>query len=403
MSLDLDKIYTRLYSYCENEGFAGYDPFDGLNSVSFHLTPLKHLETARLAWLQMVKRSPVDLRSLLGVAKGVNPKGLALFSLAELSRFRSTGAEVHADNVRGLLNRLIETKIIGKTNGGETTMAFGYNFDWQSRSFFAPVGTPATVPTAFASQALVEAFEKLEDEKFLSAAKEICGFILYGLNRSVETSDEICFSYTPVDPSVIFNASLLAGESLARVGSITSNTGYLETAVKAVRFVVRRQLDNGSWAYGANASQTWADNFHTAYVLLSLHRISEAISDLRSEISDNITGGIDYWLANFFTADGAPKYYDNSLYPIDIHSAAVAIVALCELSPIDDRMLPMARKTAEWTISNMLDPDGFFYYQLRKNYLIETPFMRWGQAWMAYALARLMEAHSDVRNRRNHL
>jgi len=35
--------------------------------------------------------------------------------------------------------------------------AWGYNFDWQSRNFFAPRGTPTIVPTAFAARALIEA------------------------------------------------------------------------------------------------------------------------------------------------------------------------------------------------------------------------------------------------------
>jgi acyl-coenzyme A synthetase/AMP-(fatty) acid ligase len=39
----------------------------------------------------------------------------------------------------------------------------------------------------------------------------------------------------------------------------------------------------------------------------------------------------------------------------------------------------------------MLDPDGHFYYQKRKDRVVKTAFMRWGQAWMAYALARLIE------------
>ena len=34
--------------------------------------------------------------------------------------------------------------------------AWGYNFDWQSRNFFAPRGTPTIVPTAFAARALIE-------------------------------------------------------------------------------------------------------------------------------------------------------------------------------------------------------------------------------------------------------
>lgn len=392
MTLDLENIYDRLYSNCENEGFAGYDPFDGLNSSLFKFTPLKYLAPARFAWLQMVKRSPADLRPVLQIQKGVNPKGIALFALAELSRFRATEDPQHAENAGDLIERLLGAKISGQTGDGRSTTAFGYNFDWQSRSFFAPTGTPAIVPTAFASQALIEAYRVFEDEKYLSAAVEICDFILAGLNRSNETDDETCFSYTPLDHSIIFNASLLAGECLARVGAITTNSEYLDMAAKTARFVIRRQRDDGGWAYGANAKQSWVDNFHTAYVLLSLYRISNNIPDLRSETFHAIKSGATFWLNNLFLGDGTPKYYDNAVCPIDIHSAAVAISALCELNAIDERMLPMARKTAEWTIANMRDEEGYFYYQRRKNKVVKTPFMRWGQAWMAYALARLMES-----------
>ena len=394
MAPDLEKIYEQLYAYCKDQDFAGYDPFDGLNSRLFRLTPLKHFAVMRLAWLQMVKRSGPNLRPLLGVEKGVNPKGLALFALAELSRFRTTGDSRHAENTRSLIGRLLETKIVGTTTDERTTTAFGYNFDWQSRAFFAPRGTPAIVPTAFASQALIEAYQIFKDEKYLTVASEICNFILTKLNRPVETGDEVCFSYTPVDKSVIFNASLLAGESLARVGAITGNTDYLEMAAKTARFVCRRQRGDGSWIYGAKESQGWVDNFHTAYVLQSLHRIKDLIPGLQQEINDAIKSGVHFWVDNFFLGDGTPKYYDKSVYPIDIHSAAAAITVMCELCTVDDRMLPMAQKTAGWTIKNMLDQRGCFYYQRRKNSVVKTSFMRWGQAWMTYALARLIESDS---------
>ena len=392
MALGLEKIYERLYAYCKEEDFAGHDPFDGLNSSLFQWMPLKYFATARLGWLQMVKRSPVDLRPVLSVKKGVNPKGLALFSLAELSRFRATNERQHTENAKALIEHLLTTKIAGKTKDNRPTASFGYNFDWQSRVFYVPVGTPAIVPTAFASQTFVEAYQIFQDEKYLSVGEEICSFILTGLNRPIETEAEVCFSYTPVDNSIIFNASLLAGESLARVGAITNNQEYLEMAAKTVRFVIRSQRGDGSWVYGKKASQSWVDNFHTGYILLSLHRIGKAIPNLKFEISDNLSRGIDYWLGNFFLEDGTPKYYDKEVYPIDVHSAAVAIAAMCELNNLDERMLPMAVKTAEWTINNMLDPQGYFYYQKRKTSVVKTPFMRWGQAWMAYALGRLIES-----------
>ncbi len=401
MPIDLDKIYDDLFTYCRAQGFAGHDPFDGLNSRLFQLTPLQYVAPARLAWLQLVKRFPGDPRSTLRIPKGVNPKGLALFALAEMSRFRVTDDEAHATNANGLIGRLLDAGIKGKTSEGASTLAFGYNFDWQSRSFYAPLGTPAVVPTSFASLALIEAYHIFNDQRCLTAAGDICEFILNGLNRTHETEDEVCFSYTPVDHAVIFNASLLAGESLARFGAESQNREYLEMAAKSVRFVIRRQRQNGSWTYGGNAAQGWTDNFHTAYVLLSLYRISASVPDLRSETYEAIKRGADFWLDNLFLADGTPKYYENAVYPIDIHSAAVAIAALAELARIDDRMLPQARKTAGWTIANMLSPEGYFYYQIRSRRVVKTPFMRWGQAWMAYALARLIEAESENGNDQN--
>ena len=392
MASDLEKVYNSLFSFCEARDFAGHDPFDGLSSRIFASTPLKHSTTARLAWLQIVKRSPIDLRRVLGVQKGANPKGLALFAMAEFSRFLATDKAEYAENGRRLIERLLDTGLVGKTQDGRSTLGFGYNFDWQSRHFFAPVGTPAIVPTAFASQALIEAYEIFTDEKYLTAAGEICDFILTQLNRPVETDDEVCFSYTPVDHEIIFNASLLAGESLARVGAITGNAEYLEMAAKTVRFAVRQQRGDGAWAYGTGAKQGWVDNFHTAYVVLSLYRISSLIHNLQSETFDAIGRGSDFWLDNLFLDDGTPKYFDNTIYPVDIHSAAVAIAALSELNAIDARMLPLAKKTAEWTIANMCDDVGYFYYQIGKSRTVKTPFMRWGQAWMAYALARLIAA-----------
>lgn len=381
MAPKYQEIYDRIYSYCESEDFAGYDPFDGLNSVLFQLTPLKHVRLARLAWLQLIKRSPVDLRGILRVKRGVNSKALALFALSELSRYRTANDPHHADNAKRLLSRLLEA------GGGEGTLAFGYNFDWQSRHFYAPRGTPAIVPTVFAARAFVEAFHAFGDDEYLAHASRISRFVLTGLDRPVETDDEVCFSYTPLDRTLIYNASLLAGETLACVGAITGDHEYLSMATKAARFVIDRQRSDGAWAYGEAVNQRWVDNFHTAYILMSLKAIVSATSDLRPDISNAFERGYSYWTDHFFLPDGMPKYQDSSAYPIDIHACAVAIVAFCNFDNI-----AMARRVAEWTIGNMLSPDGYFYYQVRRSGIVKTPFMRWGQAWMAYALARLMEA-----------
>jgi uncharacterized protein YyaL (SSP411 family) len=385
--LQLKNTYDTLFDFCEAENFSGYDPFDGLNSGIFQALPLKYFAFARIIFLQLVKRSPVNLRPLLLIKKGTNPKGIALFALSELSRFRATGDAIHAKNAQELLERLLELKTIYKNR---TT--FGYNFDWQSRAFFAPKGTPTIVPTAFASQALTEGYELLGSEIYLDAAKEICEFITHDLNRIGESEDEICFSYTPLDRSGIFNASLLAGECLAKIGANCGNEQYLKLAKKSAIYVIQRQKENGSWAYGSRLRHAWVDNFHTAYILLSLFRLQKLIPNF--ECQDSIKKGLDFWLDNFFLADGTPKYYDNSTFPIDIHSASAAIVALCELKELDGRCLPLAEKVASWTIENLRDEQGFFYYQKRKFSTIKTPFIRWSNAWTAFALSKLLEQKS---------
>ncbi len=395
LSVNYLQTYKELFDYCAAEKFAGYDPFDGLNSRIFQASPLKYLAPARLAWLQMVKRSARNLRPALKIEKGTNPKGIALFALAEVSRFRATYQPAHAANAKNFLDKLLDLKISIQNPKSEiqNRVAFGYNFDWQSRAFFVPCGTPTIVPTAFAAAAFLEGFELFGDENYLTIAEEICRFIAEDLNRIGETPDEVCFSYTPIDKNVIFNASLLAGEVLAKTGAILKNENYLDLARKSANFVIKRQREDGAWAYGAKLKFVWVDNFHTAYVLLSLFRLQKLIPGFRCQ--ETIKLGLDYWLENFFLADGTPKYYDRETFPVDIHSASAAIVALCELNEFDARCLPLAEKVAQWTIENMRDASGFFYYQKRKEKLVKTSFIRWSNAWTAFALARLIEAAGE--------
>jgi hypothetical protein len=201
----------------------------------------------------------------------------------------------------------------------------------------------------------------------------------------------VCFSYSPHDGTKIFNASLLSAETLASVGVLTGETELVKFALRAARYVVRRQRDDGSWAYGEQTTQSWTDSFHTAYVLLSLARIRKASGTSDNDLDKALQRGYRFWRERFFLADGWPKYYHDTLYPADAHAAATAIVTLVELRELDPGALSFADQVAAWIISNLRDQDGFFYYQRRRFYTVRTPFMRWTQSWVLYALARLLE------------
>ena len=383
--IHLTAAHQRLWAWCRDRDFAGQDPFDALNSKLFESTPLKHSQLARLAATQLFKRSPINLRRLALVPPGKNSKAIALFALAALADYRRQRTKEAESQARQLLNDLLSMRLQGWSGA-----AWGYNFDWQSRMFFAPHGTPMIVPTAFAARALIEASRAFNDAEYLATARSTCDFILRDLRRSVETEIEVCFSYSPHANTRIYNASLLAAEVLASVGGLTGETELCNWAAKATNYAVRRQREDGAWAYGEDASQTWIDNFHTAFVLSSLIRIVRHTAR-NKDFHQALRRGYNFWSGSFFLADGSPKYYHDELYPVDAHAAATAIIALADLQELNDGALALADRIAHWSIENLRDPSGYFYYQRRRFFTVRTPFMRWSQAWMLYALARLLE------------
>ena len=381
----LNQTFEELFVWCRSRDFAGSDPFDALNSPVFQGTPFKHSRSARLVWTQALKRSSL-IRPFALVPAQKNSKGIALFALASLANYRRVRTIEAETQARELLEQLWQMRIRDFSGAG-----WGYNFPWQSRKFFAPQGTPMIVPTAFAVRAFVEGYQALGDDTYLQSARSSCDFILQDLKRSVETPEEVCFSYSPTDDTRIFNASLLAGETLACVGALTGENEFCDISLRAARYVIHRQNEDGSWAYGEERGQEWIDNFHTAYVLSSLARIRKSCHVSDADFDRALRRGYEFWRERFFLADGWPKYYHDSLYPADAHAAATAITTFLDLRELDAGAQSLAETIADWTIRNLRDRRGFFYSQRRRFHTVHTPYMRWTQAWMLYALGRLLE------------
>ena len=402
---EIQIAHRDLWKWCRAQGFAGYDPYDGLNSRWFQSTALRNSRIARLLWTQFHKRSPINFRALVRIPRERNAKGIALLALAALADYRRTRTREAEIEARDLLDDLMWMRLKGFRGA-----CWGYNFDWQSRSFFLPRGTPTIVPTAFAARALCEAAEVFGHDEYLPFARTICDFILNDLNRTEDTGEEICFSYSPLDQTRVFNASLLAGETLANVGKLTGETRLFDFAIRAAQYVVQRQRGDGSWNYGADSHQVWSDTFHTAFILTSLSRILGTAcaeqaanpSATQSLPADGAPGpdhqfkyalqrGYELWREQFFLGNGWPKYFPDRLYPADAHSAASAIVTLVELGKKTPEAMSLPKKIAEWACENLRDRRGFFYYQRRRFHTVRIPYMRWSEAWMLYGLSRLLE------------
>jgi len=372
----IHKNFTQLKDYCENEQFKGWDPYDGLNSTIFKTFKLDKVQFFRLAWIQLFKRNPINLRKIMLIPKEYNPKGLGLFLSGYCNLYNIESKEEYLQNIRFLADKLIELQ-----SKGYSGSCWGYNFDWQSRAFFLPKETPTVVATSFISYALLDAYDITNDEKYLNTAINSTKFILNDLNRTVKKEGFI-FSYSPYDDTRVYNASLLGSRLLARVYSYTKDEELLKAAKASVTACANTQREDGAWIYGELKIQDWVDSFHTGYNLECIHEYQKYSGD--NSFDKVIEKGLDYYINNFFLEDGTPKYYDNKTYPIDIHAPAQFIVTLYRLNKLQENK-KLVEKIVNWTTTNMQDEDGYFYYQLKKSISSKIPYMRWAQAWMFYS------------------
>ena len=372
----------KLLSYCEANDWAGYDPYDALNSRLFSLLPFLNFKPFRLVLTQGLKRSPVNLRPLLLIPRTHNAKGLALFlpALLKLSRLGLLEEP-------GLVGRMAD-RLVALRSGDSPYWCWGYNFAWQTRGVLVPRSSPNIICTTFAANALLDVYETSGESRFLDMAVSAAEFILKVL-YSEDSGSDACFSYTPLGRSQVHNANLLGAAFLCRVSKETGDKSWLEPALKATRFSVSKQYGDGAWDYGELPTQRWKDNFHTGFNLCALRAIGRNAET--TEFERSIRRGLEYYLKHFFEPDGAPKYFHNRTYPIDVHSVAQSIITLLAFKDLDEENVALAGRVFRWAMANMWNDRGYFYFQKLPHYTVKIPYMRWGQAWMLLALATLLE------------
>ncbi len=183
---------------------------------------------------------------------------------------------------------------------------------------------------------------------------------------------------------MVYNASLLGSKSLSLCYKYSKKEQHKELAKESIIACVNAQEKDGSWVYGELPVQNWIDSFHTGYNLDALQTYQESTGD--RSFSENIEKGFEYYIKNFFRKDGTPKYYHNITYPIDIHCPAQLFVTLNRLHKFDENK-QLAHTVMNWTIKNMQDKKGYFYYQLKKGISSKIPYMRWSNAFMFYAMS----------------
>jgi len=380
----IEERFQKLKEYCISESFKGYDPFDGLNSRFFDYFPfLRRNSFIKLAWIQFFKRSPITFRKFAGIKKEYNPKGLGLFLSAYCNLYTIKPCTEYLNQIHFFIERLMLCQ-----SKGYSGACWGYNFDWQSKAFFQAKGTPSVVVTSFVGCALLDAYELINNEELLEKAQSACDFILTDLNRTYDKDGDFSFSYSPIDHTQVFNASLLGSRLLCRTYFHTREPVLLEESKKVVSYVCKYQQKNGAWSYSPLPIHKWIDNFHTGFNLECIYTYQSISGDY--SLRKQLEKGLDYYLNTFFEDSGLPKYYSNSKYPIDMHTTAQLIITLSRLNLLAVHK-ELVERVLTWSLDNMFDKKkGYFYYYKEKYFTIKIPYMRWTQAWMFYAMSEYL-------------
>jgi len=380
-----EQILRKTIAQARKAAWKGWDPYDALSSPLVRASSF-NLPVLRTAWIQLFKRSPVNLRPLTANPKLENPKALALFASAawEIAPLWNREAETIAHEILDRIQRLAIRQ------GGQ--VSWGYPFDWQSRAFFAPRNTPNVIVTTFCGHAFLDGFEGSRDEHYLAEAVGACRFIIGSLQQTTR-GNSLCFSYTPLDRSRIHNANLLAASLLERTAEVTGHSEFRQAAEQALQYSLEAQNADGSWPYGEASNQRWIDGFHTGFNLMALHAMAQG--PWRNRIMSALSSGYAYYNNTFFLEDGTPRYFSNNTYPIDIHSAAVAILTFHALSNEFPGARSKARQVLSWTLAHLYNTRRqTFIYQKGRFYDIRISYLRWADAWMARALSTHITAES---------
>lgn len=309
------------------------------------------------------------------------------------------GGRKHYDRAIQFLEVLEQTRCPGYDD-----YAWGYPFDWETKTGVIKAGTPliTTIPYVYEAFSLVHAIDG--NPRWLRVMESVARHASESY-RELEIGAGITSSgYTPAadDPCGVVNASAYRAFLLTKAGIELSKPQLLEAARRNLNFVLRCQNGDGSWYYAINANREFVDHFHTCFVLKALAKIEKHTG--WQDCSRAIERGVEYYTKNLFGADGVPRPFSRrprlTVYRRELYDYAECInlgVLLRGRFPELDRLTSRA-------VTDVLDrwqkADGSF--RSRQLFLgwDNVPMHRWAQAQLfrslCFLLAREFAAARDT-------
>jgi hypothetical protein len=381
-------VFERAVAWAERTGFAGYDPYDGLNT---RMGALRATRQSRLVLVYLNKFSPVNLRPALAIRPHATPAGVAVASRALLrhdpDRFRARAEDSLA---------FILAKSLRKGYGRHCWN--GIDFPIQMGREYQTPDVPGVIGTAACAGLVLECWRAWpERDDLREVLLSVRRFLLEVLLQEHEGAT--FFRYKPISPrhSCTYNASAVAAGLVARINALCGEPEGEDAVAACFRYILQRQQAEGYWNYsidlrtGVEKKQV---DFHQGYVLEQLMGYLDDAGP-NAAIERSCALGLRFYREQQFTPEGRALYRWPRAWPASISNQAQGIVTFSLAARFDAGHRAFARTVAEWTVRNMMDRTGWFYYLKYPFLTYRIPYFRWSQATMIEALQVYLAGGAD--------
>ncbi|MDX2362882.1 MAG: hypothetical protein QNK23_18875 [Crocinitomicaceae bacterium] len=378
-------MLNKLLEWNKKNGDTGYDPYDvvslnkftrGLQKDFWELSFFKKIVRVCLEKTALI--SPKTLRKFLRIKKKEHPTHLGCM-LHTYVNLQARGESDYSSEIE-----LYRTKLIEQRSSFSEEYCWGVPFAWESGGVEFEEGTPFAVVANWIGIAFLELYKLNGKKEDLEIAISACEFVLKDLPRTSKEG-RVCFSYSPLKKDTINNANLFAADLLIRVGDECDKAEYLEIGKRAVDFSIDTQLESGLIPYYAEGGNTFNDSYHSSYEMQCIYRAWKITGEDRFKISFDKYW--EYYLTNYYHSDGTISKYSMKKYPVDSTSLADALILFAEIRE-DVNVKDYADAVLENLRLNWQSKEGYFYYKEKKrNSMVNIPYIRWTQGWMALGLS----------------
>ena len=306
-----------------------------------------------------------------------------------LNLFKYNNKQEYLDKAKDLYEDLLKQSIPGFSG-----LCWGYPFDWQTNRGLWTKGLPLITSTPYVFEAFLMLYDVTKEQKYLDTAYSIVEFAYNDINETKINDDISASSYSPIDNSMVNNASAYNGflhiEAFNRFG----DDKFLSRGKSFINFVINNKREDGSWLYAINNPQDeFIDNFHTCFVLKNLAKANKILNE--KIIYKAIQKGYAFYKNNLFYNKNTPKPYAYikhiNLVKVDLYDFAEGINLGLVLKDIIPEALDKSIILASEIIKNYTTDQGYFITKI--NFIGQRnkiPYLRWAQSQMFYSLSKLL-------------